>query len=335
MFRVTEATLTLKNMALTSDRAGDAAGIAEVKKGGVNAVSVKDAGEAEWLWTLSDHSDLKLSEGSRLRRVRTAPPGSTSGSHVRIEADSALEDSVLAFKTGANGDCEVYGQLKNATISDGCVVCVFAGSSCENLTVRSWGLVIHQPGAAINGIKLGFPSVYSNDLSSPEQETVLTGTVSVGGVAASFADGKDTRIAGKETDIVFDLTERTEESGIWFSYNASRDGQIKIIYVPWENHPSKTLFYDSINPFLGARSFTVRVKDDQPAGTYTLAVNAQDFDPPVSLAVGDDLYPDALSVGKSFSINGRTYSLSLEKELINDLNPNDKYIVALRLTIAE
>lgn len=195
--------------------------------------------------------------------------------------------------------------------------------------------MIHCPGATINGLKLGFPSVYSYDLRTPEQETVLTGTISVGGVATSFANGKEAKVAGKETDIVFDLTERTEKSGIWFSRNASRDGQIRIIYVPRENHPSQTLFYDSIGPFLDARSFTVRVKDDQPPGTYTLAVNAQDFDRPVSLAVGDDIRPDALAVGKSVSVDGRTYSLSLEKELINDLNPNDKYIVALHLTIAE
>ena len=337
MFRVTEATLTLKNMSLASDRAAeDEAGIAEVKKGGVKAVSVIDGGKAEWLWTLSEHSDLKLSEGSRLHRVRTNPPGSTSGSHVRIEADSILEDSVLAFKqSSTNEACEVYGQLKHTTISDGCVVYVFAGSTCENLTVRSWGLVIHQPGATINGIKLDFPSVYSYDLRTPELETVLTGTVSIGGVAMSFTNKKEARIAGKETDIVFDLTERTEKSWLFFSFNASRDGQIHIIYVPREGHPSKTLFYDSIKPFLGARSFTARVKADQPAGTYTLAINAQDFDLPVSLAVGDDIYPDALSVGKSFSVNGRTYSLSFENELINDAHPNDQYVVALRLNIAE
>ena len=133
---------------------------------------------------------------------------------------------------------------------------------------------------------------------------------------------------------MFDLTERNENSWIYYLFNfkAHPMETSSGILVPSE---TRTLFYDTIKPFLDARSFTVRVRTDQPAGTYTLAINAEDFDLPVSLAVGDDIYFDALSVGKNFSVDGRTYSLFLKNELLNDINPNDKYVVELRLNIAE
>ena len=64
--------------------------------------------------------------------------------------------------------------------------------------------------------------------------------------------------------------------------------------------------------FSGARSYTVRVREGQPPGTYRLAANAADFSSSMSLAVGDAVYTDVLSVGRSFTIGNTVYSLGLD-----------------------
>ena len=62
--------------------------------------------------------------------------------------------------------------------------------------------------------------------------------------------------------------------------------------------------------FLGAHSYTVRVKEDPPPGEFRLAGVAADFKSPVSLMIGDATYSSALAVGNSFSHNKKIYSLS-------------------------
>ena len=339
LFRVTDASLTLKNLMLSSDcKIENIGGIAEVNGGGVNTDAVHDGGTAKWLWNFSSHSNLKLAGNSHLHRVQTQSTDSPSTSQFRVEAGSVLEDSVLAFRVSSDetAECLIYGLLKNSTLKNGCVAYVFNGGRCENLTVRNWGLVILRSGGTIDGLTMGFTGICNYERGNKENPPVLTGKVFVCGTFAALANKhySDFRIAGDKADIVFDLTERNENSWIYYLFNfkAHPMETSSGILVPSE---TRTLFYDTIKPFLDARSFTVRVRTDQPAGTYTLAINAEDFDLPVSLAVGDDIYFDALSVGKNFSVDGRTYSLFLKNELLNDINPNDKYVVELRLNIAE
>ena len=82
-----------------------------------------------------------------------------------------------------------------------------------------------------------------------------------------------------------------------------------IYYVPGDKRDS---MIDNMKAFSGARGYTVRVRKDQAPGTYRLAANAAGFTVPVSLRVGEDVYTDVLSVGKSFSVGNTVYSLGLD-----------------------
>jgi hypothetical protein len=116
---------------------------------------------------------------------------------------------------------------------------------------------------------------------------------------------EDNPIVGDETDIVFDLTERTGESSFRFDYMANNF----IYYVPGDKSDS---MIDNMKAFSGAHSYTVQARNDQAPGTYRLAANATGFTGSVSLMVGEDVYTDVLSVGKSYSTGNTIYSLGLD-----------------------
>ena len=311
--------LTLKNLSLVSDYSGDGPGILDIstgasrlsfgwlydsgisrnRSGWVELVSVKDGGKAERLWNISGFAMI-LNGSSHLHRLTA-----TNKAIAWIGPESILESSsLISVSDRADGDFLVYGTLKNSSASDLGDVHVFSGGTCEGLTVRKNGFAQNQAGGTFNGIKLEFGSVYAYT-----SKTVLKGTVSVGGIV-SLNPSENEKIpstVGKETDIVFDLTERTEKSS--FSFFPHSESSYRL---PANGQPHALL--DHFAPFEGAHSYTVRVKEDQEPGEYLLADDAADFNSVVSLVIGDDVHiPDALSLGKEATVDGRIYSLALNK----------------------
>jgi len=311
MFQGTKSKLTLKNLTLVSDRSGDGGGILDTAaKGSATLVSVKDGGKAEWLWNISGKYDMNLDGGSHLHRVRINAPASGDGSIiVRIGTGCMLEDSCISGSSESffGGNFGVSGQLKNASVADnGRIYLVQGGGISENLTVRNGGFIVHQPGAGmVNGLKVEFGGAYCY-----RGDVLLTGTVSIGGAACTpLGMAAEKTIVGGETDIVFDLTERTEDSKFGFDYMV--DDWIYSIYGPDPCPP-----IDNMKAFSGARSYTVRVREDQSPGTYLLAGFADEFDSPVSLEIGNAVHSRVLSLGNGFSANDQEYTLSLSNGML-------------------
>jgi len=316
MFQVNESKLTLKNLSLISDRADG--GILDARMpGSMDLFSVKDGGKAERLWVVSDRFDIKLNGESRLHRVRVNP--GSKGADIVIGAGSVLED--LDFTGDSRnisaGNCDVFGLLKNVSVADVGDIYVNSGGTAENITVKKNGFLDLRPGGKIDGVKVEFGGVmgYMTD-------GIVTGTISIGGVAwepnategYSFGTFDGARafpvIDERKTDIVFDLTERTDDSRSWFNVNVEvRFTAIRNIV---EGPEATRLLFNDLASFLGAHSYTVRVRDDQEPGTYLLGTQADKFDSAVSLAVGDTVYPDALVVGKKLFIGDTCYTLSLD-----------------------
>ena len=314
MFQVADSKLTLKNMSLISDYTGDGGGILDATAfGKMELFSVTDGGNAKLLWNVSHGFDVSLNDGTHLRRMKISPPVSGDGSHININAGAILEDTDLAGCSGRRGgDYVVSGLLKNASVMEYGDLYLLKGGICENITVKcasfqpymetvnaAGGFVLNRLGGKINGMKLEYGSVYGYGKGD-----ILTGTVSIGGIVIAPVR-EDNPIVGEETDIVFDLTERTEDSSFRFNEMAN----LLIYFVPGDKRDS---MIDNMKAFSGARSYTVQVRKDQAPGTYRLAANAADFTVPVSLAVGEEVYTDVLSVGKSFSIGNTVYSLGLD-----------------------
>ena len=314
MFQVADSKLTLKNMSLVSDYTGDGGGILDATAfGKMDLFSVTDGGNAKLLWNVSHGFDVYLNDGTYLHRMKVSPPVSGDGSHIRINAGAILEDTELAGCSGRRGgDYVVSGLLKNASVMEYGDLYLLKGGICENITVKCasfqpymetvnavGGFVLNRLGGKINGMKLEYGSVYGYGKGD-----VLTGTVSIGGIVIAPVR-EDNPIVGEETDIVFDLTERTEDSSFRFKEMAN----LLIYYVPGDKRDS---MIDNMKAFSGARSYTVQVRKDQAPGTYRLAANAAGFTVPVSLRVGEDVYTDVLSVGKSFSVGNTVYSLGLD-----------------------
>ena len=316
MFQVKESRLTLKNMSLISDHAGDGGGILDAKAPGrVVLSSVIDGGNAKCLWCISGKIDMDLEDGSHLHRVQVMPQ--SGGGNIRIKAGSVLEDLEYAgdSRNMGEGNCDVYenGLLKNASVADVGDIYVNPGGTAENITVKKNGFLVIRPGGKIDGAKVEFGGVMGY-----MDKGIVTGTISISGVAwepGSFGlivDGTQAFpvIDDKRTDIVFDLTERTEDSRSWFTMNVEvRFAASKNII---EGPEATRLLFNDLESFLGAHSYTVRVRDDQPAGTYLLGTQADKFDSPVSIEIGGTVYPDALSAGKNFSAGNRVYALSLD-----------------------
>lgn len=324
MFQVSESRLTLKNLSLMSDRSGDGGGILDVDTPGrTDLISVRDGGKSETLWKMSGKFELNLDGDSQLHRF-----AGTKGASVKIMAGSSLEDASFAGNVPGDKLCDVYGLLKNASVDDG-IIRPFNGGKCENIMVKCStfdlrssyeihpkpGCAHHCTGGIIDGMKTEFGSVYAY-----KQGSVLTGTVSIGGAAVSTGH-IDTPIVNAETDFIIDLTGRTESSTIYYT---SLVGDF--VYIV--NDPISFPLIERLKDFAGARSYTIRIKEDQAPGVYNLAGDAEDFTTPFSLAVGDTVYPDALSVENSFSAGDRTCFLALQKKKKSPLG-GTSYVLVL------
>lgn len=292
--------LHLKNVTLMSDYSG---GILDPDFGDVYLTSVKDGGKAKYLWSTPVYS-LTLDRNAHLHRIRTSTGGGYSS--VNIPAGTVMED--LVFENNGN-ETEprwmdnrkylVYGLLKDATLQESRVF-VYKGGTCENLSVRN-GLIEHYDGVTINGLNIGIGTLYGY-----EQNAVLTGTVTVGGmVLEPVGRSDDHSIVGSKTDLVFDLEDRTEETA--FDVDGSSVEGTKYDYAV----PHCDYLIQNMKAFTGAHSYTVRVRQNQTPGIYKLAGNAAGFSTKVSLAVSDAVFSKALSIGKPFSAGNKTYTLSL------------------------
>ena len=314
MFQVKESKLTLKNMSVISDRAGDGGGIVDAKApGSLDLFSVKDGGKSELLWNVANRFDIRLDGESHLHRVRVNPK--SKGASILIGAGSVLEDLVhMGDSNRVDGNCDVDGLLRNASVADFGDIYVNPGGTAENITVKKGGFLDLRPKGKINGVKVEFGGImgYMTD-------GIVTGTLSIGGVAwepAKTGSPWNTTVFPvmdkMNTEIVFDLTERMESSEMWFNLHISSElsfsAYLNVIEGPT---PTRLLFYD-LASFFGAHRYTVRVRGDQPPGTYLLGGRADKFDSAVSLVIGDTVYPDALTVGKKVSIGNTVYTLSLD-----------------------
>ena len=316
MFNVSTTRLTLKNLSLISDYSGDGAGIMDVTvihqddeygylwaEGYsipsdaklIELDSVKDGGNAALLWRISGIGML-LNGESHLHRL-----SGSNGSSVKIEAGSTLEDATL---TGAgnggrkDGDFVVYGVLKNATVSDLADIHIRFGGTGENLTLKNDVFLENCTGGTINGLNIEY-----GEIAGYQDGSNLTGTICIRGcITAPENMVVDVPVVNSETDLIFDLTERTEENNPESKYIISQKTYRSI----FDRH------IDNMKAFSGARSYTVRVKDDQPAGTYKLAGNAEGFSASMHLQVGNNYAYSVLAVGKHFIKNQKRYSLSIQ-----------------------
>ena len=240
-------------MSLVSDYTGDGGGILDATVfGKMDLFSVTDGGNAKLLWNVSHGFDVSLNDGTHLRRMKISPPVSGDGSHIRINAGAILEDTELAGCSGRRGgDYVVSGLLKNASVTEYGDLYLLKGGICENITVKcasfqpymetvnaAGGFVLNRLGGTINGMKLEYGSVYGYGKGD-----VLTGTVSIGGIVIAPVR-EDNPIVGEETDIVFDLTERTEDSSFRFNEMAN----LLIYFVPGDKRDS---MIDNMKAFSG------------------------------------------------------------------------------------
>lgn len=318
MFQVGESRLTLKNLSLISDRAGDDGGILDTGTPGRAVLfSVKDGGKAKCLWCVSGKVDMDLEDGTHLHRVRVKPR--SGGGNIRIKNGAVLEDLVYTgdSRNIGEGNCDVNGLLKNAIVSDSGDIYVNPGGTAENITVKKDGFLDLRPGGTINGVNVEFGGVMGY-----MDKSIVTGTISIGGVAwepnAAGGPGFGTFdgvqafpvVDDGKTDIVFDLTERTEDSRSWFTLIVEVGfSAVKNIV---EGPEATRLLFNDLASFLGAHSYAIRVRDDQEPGTYLLGTQADRFDSPVSIVIGDKVYPDALAVGKKLIVGDMCYTLSLD-----------------------
>lgn len=321
MFRVKDASLTVKNMILLSDCSGDSAGIMDISlnigggsiwddntedisTGLTRLISVKDGGKAQTLWRIlaGRGKGLILEGESHIHRL------SAKGSDIRVRAGSVLENATLS-----GGQISVRGTLKDSTIGDSNTGNISAylheGGLYENLTMKEGSSLMTGTGT-VNGIRIGSRSslIYENGCT-------LNGTISIGGLVMTKYghDGKRELVypkLGPDTDIIFDLTVFPRKGDFIESTYHSPETDIK------KSFQESNSFYPLVfhlSGFLDVRSFTIQTSGSQPAGIYLLAGNAAGFNAPVSLKIGDVTHSGVLSVGKSFTKDGKVYSLSLEE----------------------
>ena len=306
MFDFRSGRLTLKNLSLVSDySSGDRGGILDVSKatsGSVSLISVKDGGKAEWLWNVKGSIDLVMDGNCRLHRLH-----SSGGANVMIGAESVLGDAEISGVFASNrrrGDCKVSGLLRNATVTDYANVYVLAGGTCENLTAKNTTFIEHQAGT-INELKVEFGAVYGYT-----QDAVLTGMVSLGGVARAKGAPPARPIVGKGTDIEFDLTGHKERYN--FSFNSLYPRANLQGYFSNGEPGTDLAIIDRMKAFDGARNYTVRVNEDQKPGRYLLASSFGGVlsSSSMSLAVDSKQYAKALAPRKNFSTDDWVYSIS-------------------------
>ena len=331
MFRVKDSSLTVKNMTLLSDRSGDDAGIMDISfkasggsdrwiyedfdldtftSGLVRLISVKDGGKARKLWSVSSGGTgrgMVLERGSHIHRLYATT------SDIRVSAGSVLEDATINYFVRIT----IRGTLKNATISDHTNAYLYEGGTCENLTIDNSLSYLTTGNGTVKGLNVGGELIY-------EPGCTLSGTITIGGRASTTYPDRPLVYPKHitNTDIIFDLTNRSSGSRCYLSPETDIKQKIQI-----HDSVHYQILYN-ISGFLWAHSFTIQVSISQTPGIYLLAGDAAEFNSPVSLMIGDITYSDVLSVGKSFTKDGKVYSLSLMECQTNNL-PGNKDILVL------
>lgn len=346
MFRVKDSSLTVKNMTLLSDLSGDDAGIMDISLKGsggsdrwiyedfdldtftsglVRLISVKDGGKARKLWSVSSGGagrGMVLEMGSHIHRLYATT------SDIRVSAGSILEEATLD-----SGRITVRGTLKNSVLSSWVHAYLYESGICENLTMEDYSSLMTGNGT-VKGVKVG---VHSTLIYEPG--CTLNGTISIAWKATTTieANGKNHLLVypklGTNTDIIFDLTEPSIEDPLntICITKGSFNGE-NILQLDEYSDESfwRCVIVRRIKGLLGARSFATQVTENQPLGIYPLAGDAKDFNAPLSLKIGDITYSNVLSVGKSFTKDGKVYSLSLMECQTNNL-PGNKDILVLTI----
>ena len=182
----------------------------------------------------------------------------------------------------------------------------------------------NRPGGTINGLKLDFGAVYGYVQSSASNRPIVNGKLSVGGVAIAPSQVKNaSRAIGRNSEIVFDLTARTGTSDFSFSCEAE-----PYSYSVPDNFNQPLI--DDMELFSGADNYTVLVREDQVQGKYRLAGNATGFKSPLSIEVGNMVYFKALSVGKSYTLKNKVFSLSVTKQGSNGSPGGGDLVLTIR-----
>ena len=341
IFRVKDALFTVKNLTLLSDCSGDSAGIMDINlnigggsiwddkiedisAGLVRVISVKDGGKARTLWRVvsKEGKGLILEKGSHIHRL------SAKGSDIRVRAGAVLEEVTLS-----EGQISVHGTLKNSTLDINTRAYLHEGGLYENLTMKERCSLMTGTGT-VNGIRFGLYSslVYENGCT-------LSGTISIGWRATTkYENGKRLLVYpkfGTNTNILFNLTELPNENILNSFYVRHGDFPEKnILQLNGDGHhaipPCDSTIIPKIKGLLGTPSFTIQVSKSQVPGTYLLAGDAAEFKVPVSLRIGDITYSDVLAVGKSFTKDGKVYSLSLTECRIGDFREKDILILTIQ-----
>lgn len=317
-FHVNGAELTLRNLTLISDRSGDGAGILDVDQGMATLVSVNDGGKAECLWSIANNSILNMDGFCHLHRAKIHAYRLQTSPHVWVGKDSILEDSSVSGPPELRPGFGRCGEL-------------YLSGTCRNIVVGKNGFLEHYACGTIDGMEVEFGGGYSY---VDESGAVLTGTITIGGIAWGKSPDRP-NIDGK-TDIVLDLTNRKRNSMICSYASMVGTGGSKHGALYWY-YPA---LINNIKAFSGAGGFTVRVRENQPAGTYKLAADAADFASPMSLTIGGVTRPDALSLGKSITVDNAVYTLELLKKVDIDVNSQSAYgakfsianVLALKIT---
>ena len=59
-----------------------------------------------------------------------------------------------------------------------------------------------------------------------------------------------------------------------------------------------------------AHSIMIQIREIQSPGEYILSVDADHFDSPLTLKIGNKVYRKTLSIGKNYSVNENDYTFS-------------------------
>ena len=257
--------------------------------------------------TLSSYMDIYLEGEVAVDGYNPATQTniSTQYGEIHVSGNASLSNFTQGNYswTRNGGDIKAYGGfLTNITVAARGDFYASDGANATSTTVLSEGAFITD-NTEIEDLSVAYGGlfVYSDG-------DTLSGTITISGAAAKYVKDGSCSTVLADADIILDVADWTPGGQmVFFGYDAPENISGQSV----RNHYYNALLED-ISSFSGTGTYTVSVKADQAFGTYKLAGNAASFDSAMSLTVGESTYANALTVGDTYTVGGRDYSLAID-----------------------
>ena len=304
-------------------------------RGGIANDTTLESGGSMRLYASGSASNVAVNSGATLTLsggyVDKASVNS-GGSMAVSSGGTALHASVYCASMEVSSSGFVENALVEASPGNHGWLVVYDGGTANNTTVKSSGhQEVSSGGIAANAILISGGGMGVSDGGFAYNTTVSDWwsrlKVYAGGTAS------DTIVNTSGSLYIYSTGKHTGSLQIAAGANIQASSGSIIDFDISSQKVTSPALINNLSLINGSPKYTITVSSTQVSGTYKLAENADGFNSSVTLTVGGIDYANALTVGSSYTVNDRNYSLDRDSSNTLTLTVGNSSVDPLSLVV--